>query len=66
MEHSVRLNMENNRNDGQEELPRGGEAVFVEHNGRTQYAYRDADGKWRDYYKGDVLEGEVRFTGKKP
>lgn len=55
-----------NNNGEEKHLPRVGEGVFVEHNGRGRYAYRDADGKWRDYYKGDVLEGEVIFSGKKP
>jgi hypothetical protein len=47
------------RGDETQLLP--GTGVFIEHNGRKCFAYLDADGHWRDYYNGDVLDGEVKY-----
>ena len=38
-----------------------GKGVFIEHNGCTCFAYLDAEGNWRDYYDGDLLNGKVKY-----
>lgn len=38
-----------------------GRGVSIEYNGRNGFAYLDADGNWREYYDGDVLNGEVKY-----
>jgi hypothetical protein len=40
-------------------LPPVGKGVRVRHNGREGMAYLDGQGKWRNYYNGDLLAGEV-------
>jgi hypothetical protein len=40
-------------------LPPVGKGVRVRHNGRECVAYLDGQGKWRNYYNGDLLAGEV-------
>jgi hypothetical protein len=36
-----------------------GKGVRVRHNEREGMAYLDGQGKWRNYYNGDLLVGEV-------
>ena len=43
-------------------LPRIGQDVRVKHNGRERLAYRDSDGKWRDFHNGSVLQGDVQIV----
>jgi hypothetical protein len=40
-------------------LPPTGKGVRVRHKGRECAAYLDGQGKWRNYYNGDLLAGEV-------
>jgi hypothetical protein len=40
-------------------FPPVGKEVLVRHNGSKRMAYRDAEGKWRDFHDGEVLPGEV-------
>jgi hypothetical protein len=40
-------------------LPPVGKGVRVRHNGLDRVAYLDAQGKWRNYDTGDLLQGEV-------
>jgi hypothetical protein len=40
-------------------LPPIGKGVRVCYNGRLGVAYLDGQGKWRNYYNGDLLAGEV-------
>ena len=47
-------------NEPAEMLPKVGVAVRVRHEGRELMAYRNGQGKWRDYYNGDLLAGEVQ------
>ena len=47
-------------NEPGEMLPKVGVAVRVRHEGRELMAYRNGQGKWRDYYNGDLLAGEVQ------
>ena len=51
-----------------EHIPRIGQEVRVKHNGRERIAYRDSDGKWRDFHNGNVLQGDVQImkAEKKP
>jgi len=56
--------MESGKNGEQESskhLPPVGKGVFVENLGKHRFAYRDAQGLWRDYYTGDILQGEVIY-----
>lgn len=48
------------------QLPRVGMGVFVEDHGCNRFAYLDADGLWRDYYNGDVLNSGVRYKPDSP
>ena len=48
-------------NESPRDLPPVGQDVLVRHNGRERRAYRDADGKWRDFHNGSVLQGEVEI-----
>ena len=41
-------------------LPKVGVGARVTHDGRELRAYRNGQGKWRDYNNGDLLAGEVR------
>ncbi len=43
-------------------LPPLGKGVLVRHQGRDRMAYRDSNGHWRDYYTGEVLQGEVLYS----
>lgn len=45
-------------------LPAIGQDVRVKHNGRERLAYRDCDGKWRDFHTGNVLQGEVQVLNE--
>ena len=45
--------------DAGKNLPPIGKGVRVRHNGRERMAYLDGQGKWRNYYNGDLLGGEV-------
>jgi len=50
-----------NHGKGSEAQLPPGQSVFIEYNGDTCLAYLDANGNWRDYYNGDVLDGEVIY-----
>ena len=41
-------------------LPPIGETVLVQGEGFRCLAYRDKDGKWKDYFHGTELRGSVR------
>ncbi len=43
-----------------EMLPAIGRAVLVEHEGVRCMAFRDAAGKWRNYFNGDSLPEAVK------
>ena len=42
------------------ELPPVGKSVLVEVNGCRCMAFRDEDGKWRDYFYRDELRGRIK------
>jgi hypothetical protein len=43
-----------------DELPPVGKSVLVEANGCRCMAFRDQDGKWRDYFYGEELRGRIK------
>ena len=45
---------------GHDELPQAGKSVPVEVNGCRCMAFRDEDGKWRDYFHGEELCGYIK------
>ena len=56
---SKKLSAKDGGNEPDKAPPRVGVALRVRHEGRELLAYRNGQGKWRDYYNGDVLNGEV-------
>jgi hypothetical protein len=46
-------------NKPNQNLPPVGKGVRVRHNGLERIAHLDAQGHWRNYDTGDILEGEV-------
>ena len=52
-------NFQRSQDDKNPPCPSSGKREFVNHNGRTRFAYLNTDGKWRDCYTHEVLEGAV-------
>jgi len=55
-----KVSAKDGQNKSDDTLPKVGVGVRVTHDGRELRAYRNGQGKWRDYNNGDLLAGEVR------
>lgn len=57
----TKFSSRNDGNGGRNDPPPVGRQATVLHEGRARKAYRDSEGRWRDFHDGNVLRGEVRF-----